>query len=160
MVPSSLHPALLTCKRPWDFQEPQSPHDTLFPSLELSCGRSDLPLTPWLPSAMRAPPRNVQGAHPLMNKTWILPAFTLSCETLTCFLGHHASPEASDLHHQGCRLYCCHLDHGYLLLSATCHLPETVYLQVQVRRVSWNSLGLSGECTMLTFSRTHMAHSH
>ncbi|XP_030099918.1 G-protein coupled receptor 83 isoform X1 [Mus musculus] len=34
-VPSSLCPALFTCKRPWDFQESQSLHDTLFPPLEV-----------------------------------------------------------------------------------------------------------------------------
>lgn len=53
-----------------------------------------------------------------------------------CFPGHYASIETPDLHHKRYHLHRSHLDHGYLLFTPTCYLPEIIYLQVQVRLTS------------------------
>lgn len=77
----------------------------------------------------------------------VSPGFLICVKTsareakFACFLGHYASVKTPDLHHKRCHLYLSHLDHGYILLTPTCYLPETIYLQVQVRLTSGEQRG-------------------
>lgn len=59
-----------------------------------------------------------------------------ACDAFASFPGHYASVKTPDLHHKRRRLHSSHLGHGNVLLAPTRHLPEAIYLQVQVRLTS------------------------
>lgn len=85
---------------------------------------------------------------------WVLFRFSLPqlMMQFAYFPGHYASTETPDLNHKGCHLHRCDLDHGCILFTPSCDLPEIVYLQVQVRGIC-KSPGLRGTCPIPAFSQ-------
>lgn len=52
--------------------------------------------------------------------------------TLWVCVGDPVSSEAEDVHRAGCCVYPIHMAHSELFLAATCHLPETPHICLQV----------------------------